>query len=160
MLRRLYASVRNLWRLALAERATPGGIAASIAVGVFAGCTPFIGFHAAIALVVATLFRMNRLWAVIGSRVSFFLLLPWIVLAEVQTAHRLRTGEWAPIFSANAVARADEWFLDWCLGAIPVGAALAAALGGLAYVLARRREARLTPRTPSPAPSPTSESPR
>jgi uncharacterized protein (DUF2062 family) len=158
LLRRLYASLRTLWLAALRERATPRGIAGSVAVGVFAGCTPFIGAHAGIALVAATLLRLNRLWALVGSRVSFFLVLPWIVVAEIQTAHRLRTGEWAPIFSANALARADEWLLDWCLGAIPIGAALALAFGALAYVLAKRRAA-LTPRTPSPAPPPSSESP-
>jgi uncharacterized protein (DUF2062 family) len=157
-LRRLLTAIGTLWRLALAERATPGGIAASVAVGVFAGCTPFIGAHAGIAIVAATLFRLNRLWAVVGSRVSFFLVLPWIILAEIQIAHRLRTGQWAPLFSADALAHADEWFLDWCLGALPIGAALALVFGTLAYALARRRE-RLTPRTPSPAPRPSSESP-
>jgi uncharacterized protein (DUF2062 family) len=158
MLRRFYKSLRNLWRLALEERATPRGIAASIAVGVFSGCTPFIGLHAGIALVAATALRLNRLWAVVGSRVSFFLVLPWIVLVEIQTAHRLRTGEWAALFSSNALARADEWFLDWCLGSIPVGGVLALAFAALAYALAERRDA-FRRRRPAPAPTPTSESP-
>ncbi len=122
------------------------------------GCTPFVGAHAGIALAAATLFGRSRLWAVIGSRVSFFLILPWIVLAEIQTAHRLRTGEWAPLLSSNAVARASEWLLDWCLGSVPVGALLALVAAGLAYPIAKRRAAA-TPRKPSPAPPPSSESP-
>jgi uncharacterized protein (DUF2062 family) len=148
-----------LWRAALEERATPLGIASSVALGVFAGCTPFIGAHAGIALVAATLCRVNRLWAVIGSRVSFFLILPWIILAEIETSHRLRTGAWAPLSAEEAFANKGEWLLDWCLGTFPVGLTLAAILGTVAYGLARRRET-LRRRRLAPAPPPSSESPR
>jgi uncharacterized protein (DUF2062 family) len=158
VLRDLYARLRAFWLLALGERATPAGIAWSVAVGVFAGCTPLIGFHAALAVVLATLFRLNRLWALVGSRVSFFLFLPWIVLAEIQTAHHLRTGRWAPIFSASVLDHAREWLLDWCVGTFVVGCPLAVGLGLLAYALARKR-ASLRLRTPSRAPPPSSGSP-
>jgi uncharacterized protein (DUF2062 family) len=153
------AGLKSLWRAALHERATPRGIGSAVAVGVFVGCSPFVGAHAGIAFVAATLLRVNRLWAVVGSRVSFFLVLPWIVFAEIQSAHRLRTGEWAHLLSTNAVAGAKDWLLDWCLGALLVGSALALALGGVAYALAARRE-RLTPRTLAESPPPTSGSPR
>jgi uncharacterized protein (DUF2062 family) len=159
LLRRFDAATKDLWRAAVRERATPIGIAGSIAVGVFIGCSPFIGFHAGLALVAATVLRLNRLWAVVGSRVSFFLLLPWITLAEIETAHRLRTGRWAPLSVADARAHAGDWFLDWGLGAIPVGAALALVLGGVAYIVAARRESSLRRRTPAPTPPPSSESP-
>jgi uncharacterized protein (DUF2062 family) len=142
--------------MALNERASPGGIGWSIGVGVFVGCTPLIGFHAGVAVVAATLFRLNRLWAFVGSRVSFFLIMPWIVLAEIQSAHRLRTGTWAPLFTENVLEHAREWLLDWCTGTLLVGGPLALALGFLAYALARRR---LTPPTPAPAPPPSSGSP-
>ena len=157
LLRRLLASLKDLWLLALREHATPLEIAGSVAVGVFAGCTPFIGLHAGIALLAATALRLNRVWALVGSRVSFFLVLPGIVLAEIQTGHRLRAGEWAPLHWANAVERAHEWFADWCLGSIPVGIALALVVGATAYGLAKRFDA-LKPRTPAPAPPPSSGS--
>ena len=149
--------MRQLWRLAVSERATPAGIGGSVAVGVFAGCTPFVGFHWAIAVAAASVLRLNRLWALVGSRISFFLILPWIVLAEVQTAHRLRTGGWAPLLSANAIDHAPEWMLDWCLGTLPVGIALAATLGFVAYAVASLRE-NVRRRAPAPAPPPSSGS--
>ena len=158
LLRRVYASTTDLWRAAVRERASPAGVAGSVAVGVFMGCTPFIGFHAGLALGAATLLRLNRLWAVVGSRISFFPILPWITLAEIETAHRLRTGEWAPLSLPDANRLGKEWVFDWCLGTLPVGVALALALGGLAYAVAARRES-LTRRTPAPAPPPSSESP-
>jgi uncharacterized protein (DUF2062 family) len=131
-----------LWRAALHERASPAGIGWAIAVGVFAGCTPFVGFHAGIAVVFATLVRVNRVWAVVGSRVSFFLLLPWIALAEIQAAHRLRTGSFAPLLSSNVLEHGREWLTDWMIGTPIIGIPLATALGTLAYALARRRVAQ------------------
>jgi uncharacterized protein (DUF2062 family) len=144
---------RDLWRRALLEHATPRELGFSVAVGVFVGCTPFVGFHAALALACATLLRVNRLWALLGSRVSFFVTLPWIVLAEVQVAHRLRTGAWAALSIRDAVDHAREWLVDWWLGAAPVGALLAVLFGALAYGVATLRRRR-----PSPAPPPSSES--
>ncbi len=157
MLGRLFASVKQLWLLALLERASPRGIGSSVAVGVFCGCTPFIGFHAIMAVAFATVLRLNRLWALVGSRVSFFLVLPWIILAEIQTGHRLRTGQWAQLTLRDAASNAKAWFDDWCIGTTPVGLALALVLGSVAYVLSAR--GLLTPRTPAPAPAPSSGSP-
>jgi uncharacterized protein (DUF2062 family) len=157
VLRKLYHRARDLGLQALREHTTPRELAFSVGLGVLIGCTPFIGFHIWIALGLATLFRLNRVWAMVGSRVSFFLVFPWIVLAEIQLAHRVRTGHWAPITAREVMDHRGEYLLDWSLGVVPVGLALALAVGSLAYLVARWRT--LTPRMPSPAPPPSSGSP-
>ena len=139
---RILQRLRALWQAAKTERATPRQIALAVGVGVMVGCTPAIGFHGGIAVVAATIFRLTRLWTFLGSRVANFVTLPWIIYAEIQLAHRVRTGEWADIFGANALGRARAMLLDWCLGTPPVGLALGATLGGGAYFFARRREKR------------------
>jgi uncharacterized protein (TIGR03546 family) len=48
----------------------PGHIAAGFAVGVFISFTPFFGFHTAIAIVAAFLFRLNKLTCITGSWVN------------------------------------------------------------------------------------------
>jgi uncharacterized protein (DUF2062 family) len=131
--------MRVLWELAKNEHASPRQIAYAVGLGVFCGCTPGVGFHAAIGAFAATIFRLNRLWAIIGSRISNMLILPWIVLAEIQLAHRIRTGEWAVITLDNAMDTAGEMLLDWCIGSVPVGLALGLVFGALAYVIARWR---------------------
>jgi uncharacterized protein (DUF2062 family) len=151
--RRAVERARDLWRRALREHTTPRELALSVGLGVFVGCTPFLGLHAGMALALATFFRVSRLWALIGSRVSFFLTLPWIVLAEIQVAHHLRTGAWAALSTRDAVDHAREWLFDWWLGVVPVGTVLAVLFGALAYGVAAVRRRR-----PSPAPPPSSES--
>jgi uncharacterized protein (DUF2062 family) len=142
LFRRLLVRIKTLWSLAKNERASPKELAWAIALGVFAGCTPAVGVHGWVALGLATLFRKNRLFCWIGSRISNFLILPWIVIAEVQLSHRLRTGSFVELHESDALEKAPALILDWILGSIPVGIALGALLGILAFYGFRFRDRR------------------
>jgi uncharacterized protein (DUF2062 family) len=167
-LTRFWQRTRDLWRRAKREHSTPREVGWSVAIGVFCGCSPFIGLHMWMALGLATALRLNRLWAFLGSRVSVSVLLAWIAFSEIQLAHRLRTGEWMPLKPADVLDHGWQLFGDWLLGAAFVGGVLAALLGGLAYGLARRWRPEVTPHTleerlppssgspPSAPPAPTS----
>jgi uncharacterized protein (DUF2062 family) len=148
----------DLWRRAVNERSSPGEIGWSIGIGVLAGCTPLIGLHMWIALALATLLRKNRLWAFVGSRIPSSVFLAFIVFAEIEVAHRVRVGAWAPLTPYEALSHGRELLLDWFLGSALVGPALACVLGSAAYAAARRWP-RLTLRRPSEAPPPSSGSP-
>ena len=140
MLRRLWERIKTLWQLAKSERASPREIGWAVAVGTFAGCTPAVGFHGVLALALASLFRKNRLFAWLGSRISNMLILPFIAIAEVQIAHVVRTGAWVTLDREHALEQGRTLLLDWSLGTLPVGSALACAMGGIAWALARRRD--------------------
>ncbi len=140
MLRRFFQRLRTLWALAKSERATPREIGWAVAIGTFAGCTPAVGVHGPLAVGLATLFKKNRLFAWLGSRVSNIVVLPFIVLAEVQVSHFVRTGTTVDIDRKRALEQAGELLLDWCLGTIPVGTALALIMGLIAWALATRRQ--------------------
>jgi uncharacterized protein len=152
--------LRILWKRVKEEHATPRDIAWAVAIGVFAGCTPALGVHGWVAIGLATLFKKNRMWTWIGSRISNVVVLPWIVLVEIQVAHRLRTGAWVSLTAANVVDRAPELLLDWCLGTIPVGIGLGAVFGLLAWAIASYRFTRAERRRKlAPPPPPSSEPP-
>jgi uncharacterized protein (DUF2062 family) len=157
----LWRKMKTLWKLALSERASPRDIGWAVFIGAFAGCTPAIGFHGVLSLFLASVFRKNRLFAWLGSRISNMVFLPFIALAEVQVAHRLRTGTWVAIDRAHALDQAGAVLLDWCLGTIPVGIAIAGPMGALSWALARRRDRRRAAREatnkPLEAPQPSSE---
>jgi uncharacterized protein len=130
----------------------------SVAVGVLCGCTPFIGLHMWMALGLATLLRLNRLWAFLGSRISFNVVFAWVAFSEVEVAHKLRTGQWMPLDPADVLDHGRRLFGDWMLGSLLVGPVLAVALGLVAYGVACRW--RLKQRTLDAAPPPSSGSPR
>jgi uncharacterized protein len=54
---------------------TPERTAAAFAVGVFFGFSPFLGFHTVLAIVVAFLFDLNRVAALLGVYSN----LPWVI---------------------------------------------------------------------------------
>ncbi len=65
----------------------PWRIALGLAVGVFISCTPFYGFHTLMAIVVALLFRLNKVATITGSWFN----LPWF--APFVYAVSLKVGE-------------------------------------------------------------------
>lgn len=140
MFRRLWEKLKTLWRLAKSERASPREIAWAVAIGAFAGCTPAVGFHGGLALALATLFKKNRMFAWLGSRISNMVFLPFIAIAEVQLSHRMRTGEWVVVDRQHAVDQAGTLLLDWCLGTIPVGLVIGLLMGLGSYAVAARRD--------------------
>ena len=169
----------SLWEQAKREHSSPREIGCSVGLGVFSGCTPAFGFHMWVAIALASLLRLNRLWAFVGSRISFTPVYAWIVFCEIEGAHRLRTGSWMALSPSEAAAHAWDVLTDWLLGTVLVGGVLGAALGTLAYVLALRSRPRsgeagdvpsrsrprsgeagdATPYTPGEPPLATSESP-
>ena len=54
---------------------TPERTAAAFAMGVFFGFSPFLGFHTVLAIIVAFLFNLNRVAALLGVYSN----LPWII---------------------------------------------------------------------------------
>jgi uncharacterized protein (DUF2062 family) len=108
----------------------------SVAAGVFAGCTPW-GVHAAVALALATLLRLNRLWALLASRASILPVYLLVAFCEIEVGHRLRTGQSTHLSAADAFAHRSEFVTDWVVGTLPVGCALAAAAGLVSYACAR-----------------------
>jgi uncharacterized protein len=162
--RRLWQKIKALWLLAKNERAAPMEIFWAVFIGAFAGCTPAVGVHGALAIGLATLFRKNRLFAWLGSRISNMVFLPFIAYAEVQVAHRIRTGEWVEmtVDRDKALVQAAQLLLDWCLGTIPVGIVIGAAVGMLGWAWAKRRDKKLAAAarasTPEPEPAPATDS--
>jgi uncharacterized protein (DUF2062 family) len=121
-------------------------------MGAFCGCTPAVGFHGALAIAAATIFRLNRMWAWVGSRVSNFLILPFIVITEIQLAHRVRAGSFVELTRQDVLDKGSGLLVDWLLGCLIVGPVVAVAAGAVAYAVVGFK------RTRARRPAPTSES--
>jgi len=135
--RGLLDRARELVVRAKNEHSSPPEVGFSVAAGVFSACTPLLGFHMWIALALATLFRLNRLWAFLGSRISILPVYVWISFCEIELGHRLRAGAWVHMSARDALSQGKELSLDWAIGTGLIGCALAAVCGLAAYVCAR-----------------------
>ncbi|MBI5482536.1 MAG: DUF2062 domain-containing protein [Deltaproteobacteria bacterium] len=140
--------VRAAVKRLLAAHASPAGLGWAVAAGVFLGCTPLYGLQIALCLLVAWLFRLNKVATLVGVQISTPPLTAVILYAEVQLGEYLLRGRFLGFaFDAfrglEAVAIARSVLGAWVLGSVVVGAVLGAGFGLLTWAVARRRHLEL-----------------
>ena len=122
----------------------PWRVALALAIGVFISCTPFWGLQTFLALVVATIFRLNRAVTVTGA----WLNLPWfapvvygfalrigaLVLPDLQGADVTEIVELLRMSSALSAADMLELFRSVSLALLIGTAAVGTIAGALTYV--------------------------
>ena len=115
----------------LALDSHPAHIAAGFAVGVFISITPLFGFHTALAVAIAFIFRLNKLTTITGSWVNT----PLTVLPILTASYTL--GEFVLGHEPQMVSFASlDWHhLEEYATALFIGSALIGLVAGLvAYV--------------------------
>lgn len=136
----------------------PWRIALALALGVFIGCTPFWFFQTLLALVLATVFRLNRVATVTGAWLNLPWIAPFVYGAALKVGTLIVPGQDAA--AAEAVGRllGGHDAFDWeealeilretsialLAGTTIVGlvAAIATYLIALNVIRARRRRAQ------------------
>jgi uncharacterized protein len=120
---------------------SPWRVALALAVGVFISFTPFWGFQTLLALLVATLARLNRTVTVAGT----WLNLPWF--APFIYAGAVKLGAWL-LPELSGLAGMSAWLL---LGTTALGFAAGVLTWIVAFsiIRARRKRRRGRPAEPS-----------
>ncbi len=130
-LRRLYLTLRT-------EHTSPRKLALAVALGVFIGFTPFWGLHLALAVLVASTLRLNRLVVYAAANVANPVTVAPIVFAEVQVGHRLLEGFWLPLRVAEVTDLGFGGLLSaFVVGSLLVGAAAAIIAWAVVYPAVR-----------------------
>jgi hypothetical protein len=130
-LRRLYLTLRT-------EHTSPRKLSLAVALGVFIGFTPFWGVHLALAVLVASLLRLNRLVVYAAANVANPITVAPIVFAEVQVGHRLLEGSWLPLRIADVKDLGLAGLLwVFVFGSLLVGLAAAVVAWGVVYPAVR-----------------------
>src|SRR5262249_6234964 len=74
------------------EGNTPVRQALAIGLGLYIGCTPFIGFHLPLSVGLGWLFGLNRFKVYLAANISNPLVAPFLYALEIQVGTWLRTG--------------------------------------------------------------------
>lgn len=134
----------------------PHRIALALAVGVFISCTPFWGFQTILAIVVATLVRLNRAATVAGAWLNLPWFAPFVYAASIKVGEAiLPAGRAVAIPLVDLLRQPDglswpslrEWLhgvsFALLLGSLVVGAAAGAVTYVVAFgLIARHRTGR------------------
>ena len=75
---RIVAALKKAYERFVKIRGNPREIALGFALGIFVGMTPYMGFHMAIAVFFAALFKWNKISAAMGAWISNPLTAPFI----------------------------------------------------------------------------------
>jgi len=130
-LRRLYMTLRT-------EHRTPGKVAFGVGVGVFVGCSPLWGLHFPLCVLLATIFRLNRMIVYAGAYAGNPLTAAPILFAELQIGHRLLHHAWLPVTLADVETLGlGGVVLNLIVGSVVIGSALGALAGLLAWAIAK-----------------------
>ena len=111
---------------------SPWRVALALAIGVFISFTPFWGFQTLLALLVATVGRLNRALTVAGT----WLNLPWF--APFVYAGAVKLGSWL-LPGLSGLGGISAWLF---LGTTTLGLAAAALTWIVAYAVMRLRARR------------------
>ncbi len=130
------------WRAALRELAgsghSPGRLAAALALGAAIAPTPVLGLHTWMAIGLALPLRLNPLAAFAGSNLANPLTMAPLVWIDVQVGARLLGRPPPPWPGGLDWAWLGQRYLEAWVGALGVGAVLAAAVYAVALPLLRR----------------------
>ncbi|HEX7777574.1 MAG TPA: DUF2062 domain-containing protein [Parvibaculum sp.] len=120
---------RRVWRLT----GTPHAIAMGTAAGAFAACTPFLGFHFMIAVLLAWVFRGNLLASAFGTMIGNPLSYPPIWYATYDIGNRIlgthgrhHVDLASTLMSHKAFDMILPVLLPMSVGCVPVGIGTAA----------------------------------
>ena len=116
------------------EGAGPGRQAAAIGLGVFVGCLPLYGLHLPICLALGWLLGLNRLKLYLAANISNPVLMPFLLLSELQTGAWLRSGQ-PHALTLDAVRAVNPWWFgaDLAVGAIALALILGMGTAALTY---------------------------
>jgi uncharacterized protein len=120
------------------EHRTPGKVAFGVGIGVFVGCSPLWGLHFAISVLLATIFRLNRVIVYAGANIGNPLTAAPLLFAELQIGHRLLHGMWLPVTIADVETLGVSGFVaNLVAGSVVVGAVLGVLIGAAAWAISR-----------------------
>ena len=146
---------RALMRYLVHEKNTPGELGMAVALGVFWGCSPWIGFHWMLALYSSTRQHVNRIAAVAATNISFGPLTGVLAVASIWLGKRMlgqpfalpRFANWRVVtnFAMNSLGA-------WVLGSIVIGLVASVSLGiGTVYAIRALRRRHETQTVEEPA---------
>ncbi len=133
--------IGRIWRRLRGTRQSPARVALAVALGLFIGCLPLYGLHLLLCALVCLPFGLDFVLAYLVANISNPLLAPFLITVEVEVGSLLLTGQPAS-FTLEQAKRTGVLGFVWqaAVGSALVGALLGALGGGIAYVVARRRQ--------------------
>jgi uncharacterized protein (DUF2062 family) len=116
----------------------PARLAGAVGLGLFFGIAPIWGYQMLVAAAIAHWLRLNKAITLVASNISIPPMMPFILYGALALGHWIFTGQRLDLsLDQMTKAQALEYFWQWAVGSVAIGA-IAAMVGMLVtYVIAR-----------------------
>lgn len=143
--------LRALWTYLKAEHTHPRRLAVAVFIGVMIGCEPIYGLHTILCLLIAHVFKLNKVAIVSASYISNPLMAPPLVAAGIVVGEWVRFGTLRALDLHEAThfieglsmfaGRVPDLWLSCLIGDTLIALVLAPTLALVAYRVASRAQA-------------------
>lgn len=139
---RLHALALHIWQ----QHRSPGRVAAALWLGFVIGCTPLFGLHFVVCAAAAGLLRLNLPLMYAAANISVPPMIPILGWLSVEIGSLVGSGQAMHLTRADFTGAAlpqtaARFFWAWLRGGAVLGGGIGLCVGGLVYVLLRRRAA-------------------
>jgi uncharacterized protein (DUF2062 family) len=107
----------------------PHNVAASFGVGVFIGMSPLLGIHTVLGLLVASLFKLNRLVTIVGVYITNpWTIIPiytfgtWVGMKLLRVEGLVTNIDWSDLSMSNVAGELKELLMPFIAGTFFIGA--------------------------------------
>jgi len=148
---RLIRTVKRFYNRFLKLRGSPKQASLGMALGVFVGMTPFLGFHTAIAVLLASLFKWSKIAAAVGVLLTNPITAP-IIYPLTYRLGALLTGfsepiQWSKLLEPGAfidlMKNSPMIIIDMAVGGIVVGIPLSIAAYFITHTVVSKAKKRI-----------------
>lgn len=138
--------LRDKIRLILSVKDTPHRISMAFAVGIFIGMSPLLGLHTILGILVAYLFRLNRLVTIVGVYITnpwtiipIYTFSTWVGVKCLGIDKVLPNIDWKHITFGALLNDFSSLIMPFIVGAFLVGTLLSIISYIIIYRLAKRK---------------------
>jgi uncharacterized protein (DUF2062 family) len=122
-------------KMVLLEQATPEGLAASAAVGMFLAVLPLLFMHSIVILYVALRLKLNK---IVVLNIQHLAMPPFIPAVCIEVGYYLRNGRWLTDLSFKTVfEQFSSRLYEWFLGSLIIAPLSAVSVGGAIFIAAK-----------------------
>jgi glycosyltransferase involved in cell wall biosynthesis len=121
-------------KMLLLENATPEGLAASAAVGMFLAVLPLLFVHTLVILYVSLRLNLNK---IVAMNIQHLAMPPFIPAVCIEVGYYLRNGQWLTDLTFKTVfEQFSSRLYEWFLGSLIIAPLSAVIVGGIMFVTA------------------------
>ena len=133
--KKLFQNPFKVLKFLLKENATPMGLAASAAVGIFLAVLPLISIHTIVIIYVTMRLNLNKVMAV---SIQNLCIPPFVPVACIELGYYMRHGRWLTEVSFHTIfGQFSTRLWEWLLGSLIIAPILSIVVGIVVYIISK-----------------------